>query len=172
MTIFNVGFTYFGFRYIDRIGRRKMSIAGFGGMIVFALIAAAGLGLLSGTPKTVFTTVGLCGFISSFAAGVGGIGWTIQGETFPTEVRGQAASIGATFDWVANFALIEVFPTWESGIGLDWVLVCFAALCVMAIVFVYRYLPETKDLSVEQITARYEEIQHTGASAAHASAPG
>ena len=92
----------------------------------------------------------------------GGVGWTIQGETFPTEVRGQAASIGATFDWVANFALIEVFPTWEAGIGLDWVLVCFAALCVMAIAFVHRYLPETRGLSVEQITARYEEIQRSG----------
>ena len=55
-----------------------------------------------------------------------------------------------------------MFPTWESGIGLDWVLVCFAALCVMAIAFVYRYLPETKGLSVEQITARYEEIQRSG----------
>jgi MFS transporter, SP family, arabinose:H+ symporter len=162
MTIFNVGFTYFGFKYIDRIGRRKMSIGGYTGMIVFALIAAAGLGLLHGTPKTVLTTVGLCGFISSFAVGVGGIGWTLQGETFPTEVRGQAASAGATADWIANFALIEVFPTWQSGIGLDWVLVCFAALSAMAIVFVYRFLPETKGLSVEQITQRYEEIQAAG----------
>ena len=162
MTIFNIGFTYLGFRYIDKLGRRKMSIAGFGGMIVFALIAAAGLGFLSGTPKTVLTTVGLVGFISSFAAGVGGVGWTIQGETFPTEVRGQAAAIGATWDWVANFALIEVFPSWESGIGLDWVLVCFAALCVMAIAFVHRYLPETKGLSVEQITREYEAEQAKG----------
>ena len=162
MTIFNIGFTYLGFRYIDKLGRRKMSIAGFGGMIVFALIAAAGLGFLSGTPKTVLTTTGLVGFISSFAAGVGGVGWTIQGETFPTEVRGQAAAIGATWDWVANFALIEVFPAWESGIGLDWVLVCFAALCVMAIAFVYRFLPETKGLSVEQITREYETEQAKG----------
>jgi SP family arabinose:H+ symporter-like MFS transporter len=165
ITIFNVAFTYFGFRYIDRIGRRKLSIGGYSGMIVFALVAAAGLGFLSGTPKTVLTTVGLVGFVSSFAVGVGGVGWTIQGETFPTEVRGQAASIGATTDWVANFALVEVFPTWQSGIGLDWVLVCFAALSAMAIAFVYRYLPETKGMSVEEITATYEEIQRSGAAA-------
>ena len=162
MTVFNVAFTYFGFKYIDRIGRRKMSIGGYSGMIVFALTAAAGLGFLSGTPKTVLTTVGLVGFISAFAVGVGGIGWTLQGETFPTEIRGQAASIGATWDWVANFAVIEVFPTWQAGIGLDWVLVCFAGLCAMAIVFIYRYLPESKGLSVEQITERYEQIQAAG----------
>ncbi|HLI60713.1 MAG TPA: sugar porter family MFS transporter [Solirubrobacteraceae bacterium] len=162
MTVVNVAATYFGFKYIDKLGRRPLSMGGYSGMIVFALIAAAGIGFLSGTSKTVLVMVGLCGFIASFAIGVGGTGWTIQGETFPTEIRGQAAATGATADWLANFALIEVFPTWNSGIGLDWVLVCFAALSAMAIVFIYRYLPETKGLSVEQITARYEEVQSSG----------
>jgi MFS family permease len=158
----NVVATYFGFRYIDKIGRRKLSMGGYTGMIVFALIAALGLGALHGTGRTILVTFGLCGFIASFAVGVGGTGWTLQGETFPTEIRGQAAATGATVDWLANFALIEVFPAWNSGIGLDWVLVCFAALSAMAIVFIYRYLPETKGMTVEEITARYEEIQASG----------
>ena len=162
MTIVNVAATYFGFRYIDKIGRRKLSMGGYTGMIVFALVAALGLGALHGTGRTILVTFGLCGFIASFAVGVGGTGWTLQGETFPTEIRGQAAATGATVDWLANFALIEVFPAWNSGIGLDWVLVCFAALSAMAIVFIYRYLPETKGMTVEQITARYEEIQASG----------
>jgi MFS transporter, SP family, arabinose:H+ symporter len=162
MTIVNVVATYFGFRYIDKIGRRKLSMGGYTGMIVFALIAALGLGALHGTGRTILVTFGLCGFIASFAVGVGGTGWTLQGETFPTEIRGQAAATGATVDWLANFALIEVFPAWNSGIGLDWVLVCFAALSAMAIVFIYRYLPETKGMTVEEITARYEEIQASG----------
>jgi sugar porter (SP) family MFS transporter len=162
MTIVNVAATYFGFKYIDKLGRRALSMGGYTGMIVFALISAVGLGLLHGTGQKVLVMIGLCGFIASFAIGVGGTGWTIQGETFPTEIRGQAASAGATVDWLANFALIEVFPTWNSGIGLQWVMVCFAALCAMAIVFIYRYLPETKGLSVEQITARYEEVQEQG----------
>jgi MFS transporter, SP family, arabinose:H+ symporter len=162
MTVVNVAATYFGFRYIDKIGRRKLSMGGYAGMIVFALIAALGLGALHGTGRTILVTFGLCGFIAAFAVGVGGTGWTLQGETFPTEIRGQAAATGATVDWLANFALIEVFPAWNSGIGLDWVLVCFAALSAMAIVFIYRYLPETKGMTVEEITARYEEIQASG----------
>jgi SP family arabinose:H+ symporter-like MFS transporter len=162
MTIVNVGATYFGFKYIDKIGRRLLSMGGYSGMIVFALLAAAGLGFLHGTPRIVLVMVGLCGFIASFAVGVGGTGWTIQGETFPTEIRGQAASAGATVDWLANFALIEVFPIWQSGIGLDWVLVCFAGLSALAIAFIYFYLPETKGMSVEEITARYEEVQESG----------
>jgi len=159
MTAVNVAATYLGFRWIDHFGRRKLSIGGYAGMTLFALVAAAGLGFFSGTLRTVIVMIGLDFFIASFAVGVGGTGWTLQGEAFPTEVRGQAAAAAATIDWIANFALVEVFPTWNSGIGLDWVLVCFAGLCVMAIVFVYRFLPETKGLSVEEITERFEEIQ-------------
>jgi MFS transporter, SP family, arabinose:H+ symporter len=125
-------------------------------MTLFALVAAAGLGFLSGTARLALVMVGLDFFIASFAVGVGGTGWLLQGEVFPTAVRGQAASGGAAVDWVANFALIEIFPVWNSSIGLNWVLVCFAALCLVAIVFVFRYLPETKGLSVEEIVQEFE----------------
>jgi hypothetical protein len=125
-------------------------------MIVFALVAAAGLLMLHGTAQIVVVMIGLSLFIGSFAAGVGGTGWLIQGEVFPTSVRGQAASIGATVDWLANFALVEVFPVWQAGIGLGWVLVCFAGLCLMAILFVAKFLPETKNRSVEEITEIFD----------------
>jgi drug/metabolite transporter (DMT)-like permease len=101
--------------------------------------------------------VGLDLFIAAFAIGVGGTGWLIQGEYFPTAVRGQAAAIGAAVDWVANYALIEAFPATQRAIGLGWVMICFAALCVVAIVFVLRYVPETKGMSVEEITELFEE---------------
>jgi uncharacterized membrane protein len=90
---------------------------------------------------------------------------------FPTSVRGQAASGGAAVDWVANFALIEVFPVWNSSIGLDWVLVCFAALCLVAIVFVHRFLPETKGLSVEEVVREFEREAKGKSSASDGSAP-
>ena len=76
-----------------------------------------------------------------------------------------AASIAAFFDWIANYALIEAFPAWQRGIGLSWVMVCFAGLCLIAIAFVYRYLPETKNLSVEEITEVFE--QQAAAQGAH-----
>jgi MFS transporter, SP family, arabinose:H+ symporter len=167
MTAVNVAATYLGFRYIDRIGRRKLALSGFLGMAIFALVAAAGLGMLSGTARLVLVMVGLDFFIASFAIGVGGTGWLLQGEVFPTAVRGQAAATGATVDWLANFALIEVFPVWNSGIGLDWVLVCFAGLCVVAIAFVARFLPETKGLSVEEIEAVFEREAEGKSRAAH-----
>ncbi|HEY2271279.1 MAG TPA: sugar porter family MFS transporter, partial [Jatrophihabitantaceae bacterium] len=157
MTLVNVIATYFAFRFIDRIGRRKLAMGGFAGMAFFAIVAAIGLGVLSGTPRIWVGMIGLSLFIASFAIGVGGTGWLIQGEMFPTEVRGQAASIAATVDWIANYALIEAFPASQRAIGLGWVLVCFAGLCVLAIAFVGKFLPETKELTVEQITEVFEK---------------
>jgi len=163
ITAVNVAATYLAFRYIDRIGRRRLAIGGYLGMAVFAVVAAIGIGLLSGLPRAIVGMIGLTLFVASFAIGVGGTGWLIQGEMFPTAVRGQAAAIAAFFDWIANYALIEAFPAWQRSIGLSWVLVCFAGLCVLAIGFVYRYLPETKQLTVEQITEVFEQqVAHGG----------
>jgi sugar porter (SP) family MFS transporter len=155
LTAVNVAATYFAFRWIDRKGRRKLAIGGYIGMAVSALVAAAGLAWFTATPRIVVVMIGLAAS-----------GWLLQGEVFPTDVRGTAASTGATVDWLANFALIEVFPVWQAGIGLDWVLVCFAALCVMAIAFVFRFVPETKGRSVEEITEIFEREARTGETAA------
>ncbi|HEU0276705.1 MAG TPA: sugar porter family MFS transporter [Rhodanobacteraceae bacterium] len=152
VTAVNVAATYLGFRYIDRIGRRRLAMGGYAGMALFMLVAAIGLGLLAGPARIIVGTLGLGLFIASFAVGVGGTGWLLQGEVFPTAVRGRAAAIGATADWLANFAVIELFPVSAAGIGLEWVMVCFAALSVLAIVFIARWLPETKGLSVDEIT--------------------
>src|SRR5204863_5865658 len=132
----------------DKRGRRPLAMGGYAGMAVFMLVTAFAVGFLTDIPKTVVVMVGFSFFITSFAIGVGGTGWLIQGEVFPTSVRGRAAAIAAAVDWVANFALIEVFPVWQSGIGLGWVMVCFAALSVMAVAFVAMFLPETKKMPV------------------------
>jgi SP family arabinose:H+ symporter-like MFS transporter len=158
MTSVNVAATYFGFRWIDKFGRRKLSMGGYTGMIVFALVAALGLVVVpAGDWRLVVIMIGLDFFIASFAIGVGGTGWTLQGEVFPTAVRGQAAAFCAMIDWLANFLLIEVFPVWQNTISLAGVLVCFAALCALAIVFIWKFLPETKGLAVEEIIQLFEQ---------------
>jgi sugar porter (SP) family MFS transporter len=153
----NVIATYFAFRWIDKFGRRPLAMGGYLGMAVFMLIAAAAVAFLTDIPKTVVVMVGFSFFITSFAIGVGGTGWLIQGEVFPTSVRGRAAAIGAAVDWVANFALIEVFPSWQNSWGLAWVMVSFAVLSLVAIGFVFKFLPETKGRSVEQVVHIFEK---------------
>ena len=153
----NVVATYFGFRWIDKAGRRPLALGGFAGMTVFMLVAAVGVAFLTGAPKIAVVMVGFSLFITSFAIGVGGTGWLIQGEVFPTAVRGTAASIGASVDWLANFVVIVAFPALAAAMGLPWVMVLLAGLAVLAVAFVARFLPETKHLSVEEVVAVFEE---------------
>jgi MFS transporter, SP family, arabinose:H+ symporter len=157
IALVNVAATYFAFRFIDRIGRRKLAIGGFAGMAVFMLVGAASLALTSGTAKIVLVTLALNLFVASFAVGVGGTGWLIQGEVFPTAIRGQAAAYGATADWLANFVLILLFPILQTGFGLAAVMLGFAALSIVAIAFVAGFLPETKGISVDEITEIFEK---------------
>ena len=65
-------------------------------------------------------------------------------------------------DWVANFALIEVFPVWQTGIGLGWIMISFAVLCLFAIAFINKFLPETKNRSVEEVVEIFEREAEGG----------
>jgi len=160
--VVNVVATFFAFRYIDRVGRRKLAMGGFLGMAVFILVAAFGVAQLTGLPKVWVVMLGFSFFITSFAIGVGGTGWLIQGEVFPTAVRGRAAAICASVDWVANFVIVQWFPTLNAKFGLPSVMILFAVLAVMAIAFVARFLPETKGIALEDVTAIFER-KATGA---------
>ena len=152
----NVVATYFGFRWIDKRGRRPLALAGFAGMAIFMTVAAIGIAYLTGTPKMLLVMTGFAFFITSFAMGVGGTGWLIQGEVFPTSVRGSAAATAATVNWLSNFVIIVAFPALEGAFGLPAVMLLFVVLSVMAFVFTRRFLPETKGLSVEEVVARFE----------------
>src|SRR4051794_24512993 len=156
LAVVNVVATYFAFRFIDKVGRRRLAISAYSAMVVFLLIGAAGTAFTTGTARLIIVMVSFALFISAFAIGIGGTGWLIQGEVFPTAVRGRAASIGAAVDWLANYALILVFPILQAGIGLPAVMVIFAILCAMGAVFVYRWLPETKGHGADEVIQLFE----------------
>jgi SP family arabinose:H+ symporter-like MFS transporter len=100
--------------------------------------------------------IGFAGFIIFFAFGVGGTGWIIQGEYFPTQYRGLFASLIAVVDWISNFAIIELFPVMDLKIGLGYTMAVFAVLSIMAVVIFFYIMPKTKGKSVEEINDIFE----------------
>lgn len=147
---------YLAFRHIDRFGRKYLAKIGFGGMAFFMAVAALGLSVFHGGTQAVVMMVGFGRFLVFFSWGVGGTGWIIQGEYFPTPVRGRMAATVATADWLANFVLIQIFPLMDKSIGLAGVMVVFSALSLLAVLFVVKMMPETKGLSVEEIAELFE----------------
>ncbi|EQD47099.1 General substrate transporter [mine drainage metagenome] len=97
-------------------------------------------------------------FIVFFAFGVGGTGWIIQGEYFPTEYRGTLASLIAFIDWIANFAIVEIFPYMDSTIHIAGSLLVFGILSVVAVTIFYRIMPVTKGKSPEEINKMFDAL--------------
>ncbi|HLS34507.1 MAG TPA: MFS transporter, partial [Brevibacterium sp.] len=111
---------------------------------------------LTGTAQLVVLMVTFALFISSFAIGVGGTGWLIQGEIFPTAVRGRAAAIAAAVNWLANYLLVLLFPVLQTALGLSWVMIIFAVLCLGGALFVHRFLPETNGKAADETILLFE----------------
>ncbi|MCL4314486.1 MAG: sugar porter family MFS transporter [Candidatus Thermoplasmatota archaeon] len=155
LAVVNVAATYIGFRLIDKAGRRTLAIFGYSGMAIFAIVGA----LFKYDGMDVAMLVSLAIFIVFFAFGVGGTGWIIQGEYFPTEYRGSLASMIAFIDWISNFAIIEIFPYMDDRIHIAGSLLVFGLLSVVAALTFYFIMPVTKGKSVEEITKMFENLK-------------
>ncbi len=147
-------FTIFMLEREDVTGRRKLGLIGYAGM-TFGMFATA---LLVYTHIEIGIIVSLSIFLAFFSIGVGGAGWLMQAEYFPTEHRATLASWIAGIDWIANFAIIEVFPDMEKYIGLGGSMIVFGVLSVAVMVVLYYIMPETKNKSVEDLTTMFEEV--------------
>ena len=155
LAIINVLATLIGFRLIDSYGRRSLGLLGYAGMAFFDILGT----VLYLSHIEIGLLIGFAGFIVFFAFGVGGTGWLIQGEYFPTQYRGLYASLIAVVDWISNFAIIELFPVMHIDIGLGYTMAVFGILSIMAVITFYFIMPETKNKSVEEITDMFEKNQ-------------
>jgi MFS family permease len=99
------------------------------------------------------TLVCLLAFIAFFAVGIGPVFWILIAEIFPAESRTAGAALAAAVAWVANFAIGLVFLPVAQAIGIGPTFWVFAAVCGLGGLFVFRYVPETKQRPLAEISA-------------------
>ena len=143
---------------IDKWGRRKLGILGYGGVVGGLAIMLVGAyyystGVLSLAVPFIFAAMIV--YILFFQMGVGGPGWVLQGESLPTEFRGRGMGILAAIDWFANFVIIFIFPYWKATLGMYSFWMLEFALSVAAVLFVYLFVPETKGVPLEKMPELY-----------------
>ncbi|MGA9860013.1 MAG: sugar porter family MFS transporter [Solirubrobacteraceae bacterium] len=156
--VINVGMTVIAVRIIDRVGRKPLLFAGVGGMVASLLVLGVGLSVLPtphhpGDPAAIITLVCLTTFIASFAATWGPVVWVMIPEVLPLSVRGTAMGVAVFFNWAANFLVSQTFPPLLSSLGPGPVFLGYAALGVLAGLFVMAFVTETKGRSLEEIEA-------------------
>jgi sugar porter (SP) family MFS transporter len=158
----NVLATLIAVAYIDRIGRRKLLLSGLSGMAVslvvvgvaFQFIAAPVAGATPAGGANVAGIVTLCalvGFIIFFAFSMGPVTWTVINEIFPGHIRGRAVAIATAVNWGSAFLVSQFFLTVVDVIGIASTFWLFALLSVVAGVWIYFRVPETKGQSLEHI---------------------
>jgi MFS family permease len=82
--------------------------------------------------------------------------WTIISEIYPNRVRGRAIAVATAFNWLAAFLVAQFFLSIVDTIGEAATFLGFGLLCVVSIVFVQRFVPETKGRTLEEIQTEWE----------------
>ena len=148
--------TVIAIRIVDRVGRKPMLLAGVAGMVLSLLILGISLSVLPtphhpGDPAAIITLVCLGTFIASFAATWGPVVWVMLPEVLPLSVRGTAMGVAVFGNWAANLVVSQTFPSLLSSLGPGPVFLGYAALGVLAGLFVMSFVTETKGRSLEEI---------------------
>ncbi|KAK3641602.1 hypothetical protein LTR56_011203 [Elasticomyces elasticus] len=152
---------------IDRLGRRKLLMAGAAGtmislVIVGGIIGGFGSSFVShkaaGWVGIAFIYIYNINFSFSFAP----IGWVLPSEISNLGNRSKSISITTSATWMCNFIIDLVTPSMLAKLGWG-TYIFFAAFCLMAFFFMWFCVPETKAKSPEDMdvvfgdTAAHEE---------------
>lgn len=142
---------------MDRVGRRTLHLLGLGGMFVFSILITVSLALthLAEWVKVANVVVSLL-YVVFFAIGPGSIPWLIVAELFSQGPRPAAISLSVLVNWVANFAVGYAFPSMQEGLG-DYSFLPFTGCIAVFGIFLFIYLPETKNRTFEDITSAWRK---------------
>jgi sugar porter (SP) family MFS transporter len=146
----NVIMTIVAIPLVDRVGRRPLLLSSLTGMLLSLVLLAIGFAL--GGPALKWIGVSsLVVYIASFAIGLGPVFWLLISEIFPLNIRGQAASVATTANWLSNFFVSLTFLSLLNGLGNVWTFLLYAVLSAAGLWYCFALVPETKGVPLERI---------------------
>ncbi len=153
----NIIFTFLGLYLIDKSGRKKLLVIGSFGYIISLVMVAWSFYTHAGS---VVLLVFLLLFCASHAIGQGTVIWVFISEIFPTAIRAKGQSFGASIHWIfaAFITLITpVFLDSDKGIFKEnpWsIFAFFAFMMILQLIWVFIKVPETKGISLEELSKK------------------
>ncbi|KAK4710224.1 hypothetical protein R3W88_004737 [Solanum pinnatisectum] len=140
------------------IGRRKLLLTSLSGMVVtltglgifLTLAEHSGGKLIWALVLSIITTYGVVMF---FNIGLGPVTWVYTAEIFPLKFRGLGVGIGVAVNRLMNATVSMTFLSISAAITTGGAFFMFAGISVMALIFFYFFLPETKGKSLEEMEA-------------------
>ena len=147
--VINLVFTLIGLSLIDKYGRRSLMLVGsFGYIISLGLVSMAFLFGWEPASVPVFFFI----FIASHAIGQGAVIWVFISEIFPNKLRAAGQSFGSSVHWVLAAIIPSFIPFLFQFVGPAAVFIFFCLMMVLQLVWVTFRMPETKGLSLEEVS--------------------
>ena len=153
MGIVNILFTVVAIVTVDRFGCKPLLIIGSIGMAVGAFMVAIcdNWGI-----KGIIPVLSIIVYAAFFMMSWGPICWVLIAEIFPNTIRGQAVAIAVAFQWIFNYLVSSTFPALYDFSPM-FAYSLYGIVCVIAALFVWRCVPETKGKTLEEMNALWQK---------------
>lgn len=162
MGIVNITFTLVAVFTVEKLGRKPLLITGSIGMAIGALMVAL-CNLVTLPP--IVSVVSIMIYSASFMFSWGPICWVLIAEIFPNTIRGAAVAIAVAFQWIFNFIVSSTFvPMYNmtagdmgEKFGHMFAYALYGIICVIAAIFVWKLVPETKGKTLEDMNKLWKK---------------
>lgn len=156
MGVVNISFTLVAVFTVEKLGRKPLLIWGSIGMG----LGAFGVALTFGNPAfATITIISIMVYSASFMFSWGPICWVLIAEIFPNTIRGKAVAIAVAFQWIFNWIVSSSFVpmfnmhlTEGDHFGHWFTYGLYGTICVVAAIFVWKMVPETKGKTLEDMS--------------------
>ena len=152
--IVNLGFTCVAIFTVEKLGRKPLLITGSLGMA----LGAVGVAITFGNPNLqLLCMVSIMVYSASFMFSWGPICWVLIAEVFPNTIRGAAVAIAVAFQWIFNWIVSTSFVPLANSMGYWFTYGLYGVICILAAIFVWKLVPETKGKTLEDMTKLWKK---------------
>merc|ERR1712018_538751 len=149
----NVAMTIISLVLIEKAGRKTLMLTGLGIMLICTTCLL--ICLVVATPVASYLSIiFVIMFVVGFATGQGSIPWFFVNELFQQSARPMAASMAVVTNWTANFLVGLCFLPMQNAFG-PYVFIVFIVTQIFFIIYVFLKVPETKNRTIDEITAQF-----------------
>ncbi|MCR4921313.1 MAG: D-xylose transporter XylE [Bacteroidaceae bacterium] len=163
MGVVNILFTLVAVFTVEKLGRKPLLISGSLGMA----LGAFGVALTFGhAGMEMVTMLSIMVYAASFMFSWGPICWVLIAEIFPNTIRGAAVAVAVAFQWIFNFIVSSTFVpmfnmhlTEGDDFGHWFTYGLYGSVCIIAALFVWRLVPETKGKTLEDMNRLWKKSE-------------
>ncbi|WP_105031223.1 sugar porter family MFS transporter [Arthrobacter ruber] len=160
--VISVAATFVGIWLLGRVGRRPMLLVGqIGTTSALFAIGLVSLVVPEGTTRGFLVLALTVTFLAFQQGAISPVTWLMLSEIFPLRLRGLGMGAAVFVLWMVNFAVSLGFPILMAAITISNTFFVFVVLGVAAIVFARRYIPETRDRTLEELEREFKSVTGT-----------